>query len=188
MKKLDLAGANFHSCPDMYFSSGSPRHGKNEEYGWALMAQSYLSRYHSTHLSQPRPCVSVSLISQPNSVCGSVGGVSTLAPTPVVSDLLSHSRRHQRAEPTLQGLATHSGTKADVSSKCLFAYQVGLLLPFPFFSVLLPSGEWQCPQNHMPSELGWKTFSPGIWPNLCGTHLFFWISHGSWSFICRKEA
>lgn len=108
-----------------------------------------------------------------NSVHVSIIRISMLTPPTVVSDLLSHSRRNQRAEPTLQGLAMHSGNKADGSSKCLFAYRGGLLLSFPFFSVLPPSNEWQCPQNHIPSELGRKTFSPGISPNLSGTHIFF---------------
>lgn len=46
-----------------------------------------------------------------------------LLPQPtVVSDLLSHSRGHQRAKPALEGLATHSGRQ----SRCFLRTQPSL--------------------------------------------------------------
>lgn len=64
----------------------------------------------------------MSPIFSPNLAQGRVAGVSTLAPTHRVSDLLSHSRGRQRAEPALEGLATHSGRQ----SRCFLRTQPSL--------------------------------------------------------------
>lgn len=102
-----------------------------------------------------------------------------------VSDLLSHSRGRQRAEPTLEGLATSSGRPI----RCFLRMQpyVHVWVASCFRPLSVQQGmavppEPEPSQTRLEDRHLLRTLAQMRW-----NPLILLPSHGAHSFICRKE-
>lgn len=102
---------------------------------------------------------------------------------PEVSDLLSHSRGRQRAEPILKGLAPSSGRQ----SRCFFRMQPYLHIWLASCSPALfgPAENGSAPRTRPLPNQARRHVSPQLLCRGSGTHLSC-SSHGVFSFICGK--